>query len=489
MRYAEVAVDAPIGYDRTLSYGIPPQLDLEPGQVVWVPLGPRPVQGIVFHLPDQPQVELVKDVVALVEPSPLVTPLGLKLARWISRYYMSSLFDSAALRLPPGFQGRVRAYIRAATQEGEPSLGLSPKGKESLDYLASRREVGESDLVKALGRDGERELRRLLSRELIQRRWELPRPKAAHRYDCYVRPAVSDNEANQPGDRAPKQAALYKSLALSKGPLPLSLVHKQYGATVVAGLLAKGLLALEWTRVEREPALQREMEAHTQVDIVLTPEQERALAEITTALEGRPEATGPFLLHGVTGSGKTEVYLRALERCVRLGRKGIFLVPEIALTPQTVHRVNSRFPGRVAVLHSRLSPGEQFDQWWRIKDGDYDVVVGPRSALFSPLPDLGLIVVDEEHEWTYKQQDATPHYHAREVALKLAELAGAVVVMGSATPDGGDLLQGEEGKVRSAGAATQDRTFRRRRKGGRRFGPGGGLRHAAGVEGGQPEHL
>ena len=120
---------------------------------------------------------------------------------------------------------------------------------------------------------------------------------------------------------------------------------------------------------------------------------------------------------------------------MRLGKRGIFLVPEIALTPQTVHRLNARFPGKIAVLHSRLSVGERFDQWWRIRDGAYDIVVGPRSALFSPLPDLGLIVIDEEHEWTYKQQDATPYYHTREVSLKMAAIADAVVVMGSATPD------------------------------------------------------
>jgi primosomal protein N' (replication factor Y) len=146
-------------------------------------------------------------------------------------------------------------------------------------------------------------------------------------------------------------------------------------------------------------------------------------------------STTAFLLHGVTGSGKTEVYLRALEEAVRLGKRGIVLVPEIALTPQTVRRFAERFPGQVAVLHSGLSQGELFDQWHGIRDGRYAVVVGSRSAVFAPQPDLGLIVIDEEHEWTYKQQDQAPRYDAREAALKLAELTGAVVVLGSATPD------------------------------------------------------
>ncbi|MBI4188499.1 MAG: primosomal protein N', partial [Chloroflexi bacterium] len=153
-------------------------------------------------------------------------------------------------------------------------------------------------------------------------------------------------------------------------------------------------------------------------------------------------------LHGVTGSGKTEVYLQALAETVRLGKRGIVLVPEIALTPQTLERFASRFPGRVAVLHSRLSLGEQFDEWQRIREGKFDVVIGPRSALFAPQPDLGLIVIDEEHEWNYKQSDKSPHYHARDVAIKLGELTGAVVVLGSATPDVETFYHSQRGDYR-----------------------------------------
>ncbi len=157
------------------------------------------------------------------------------------------------------------------------------------------------------------------------------------------------------------------------------------------------------------------------------------MVQISEAVaEGRSQV---FLLHGVTGSGKTEIYLRALAETVARGRRGIVLVPEISLTPQTIQRFAARFPCQVAVLHSRLSPGEQFDEWQRIRAGDFQVVIGSRSALFTPQPNLGLIIMDEEHEWTYKQHDASPRYHARDAALKLADLEGAVVVLGSATPD------------------------------------------------------
>ena len=452
MKYVEVAVNAPIGHDKTLSYSVPSQLDLEPGQMVWVPLGTMPVQGIVFQHADQPQVDVVKGVIAPVEPSPLLTHLGLRLARWISRYYMSSLFESAALMLPPGFENRVSSYVKLAPQKGGTPTASNQVRNAAVETLLQRGEVKEREMVKALGGDGEKELRRLLRQGSLRRRWELPRPKASHRYDCYVRSAASAEGGEGLLARgAHKQNALYRALAHSGEHMAVALANKEYGTGTVAGLLAKGLLALEWIRVDRQPTLQLETGGLDEIGLALTSDQHRALAEVMAALEGEAGVPTSFLLHGVTGSGKTEVYLRALERCVAAGKRGIFLVPEIALTPQTVHRLNARFPGRVALLHSRLTKGEQFDQWWRIRDGDYDVVVGPRSALFAPLGDLGLIVIDEEHEWTYKQQDVVPRYHGRQVALKLAELAGAVVVMGSATPDVETYYAAASGKHRLLG--------------------------------------
>ncbi|HXK32784.1 MAG TPA: primosomal protein N', partial [Dehalococcoidia bacterium] len=164
----------------------------------------------------------------------------------------------------------------------------------------------------------------------------------------------------------------------------------------------------------------------------LLPAQRAAADAVAGAVEAARAET--FLLHGVTGSGKTEVYLDALRRCVEQGRRAIVMVPEIALTPQTVRRFRERFE-RVTVLHSGLTDGEMFDAWHAIAAGGVDVVIGARSAVFAPQPDLGLIVLDEEHEWTYKQHDPPPRYHARDVAIQLARRKGAAVVLGSATPD------------------------------------------------------
>ncbi|HYM16708.1 MAG TPA: primosomal protein N' [Dehalococcoidia bacterium] len=201
-----------------------------------------------------------------------------------------------------------------------------------------------------------------------------------------------------------------------------------------------GALTLTETAIERRPlehfAVVRRPPAH------LLPAQAAAAEAIHGGLRGGRGET--FLLHGVTGSGKTEVYLQALNDCIAAGRRAVVMVPEIALTPQTVRRFRERFE-RVAVLHSGLTDGELFDQWHGVAAGQYDVVIGSRSAIFAPQPNLGLIVIDEEHEWTYKQHDAQPRYHARDVAVELARLQGAALVLGSATPDVASYARAQSG--------------------------------------------
>lgn len=212
--------------------------------------------------------------------------------------------------------------------------------------------------------------------------------------------------------------------------------------------LAKiGAVAIATHTVERDPLANFHVVRRPAA--TLLPAQQHAADAICGSL-GAPPTTNDrrptnFLLHGVTGSGKTEVYLEALERCIALGRRAIVLVPEIALTPQTIRRFRERFE-RVAVLHSGLSDGERFDQWHGIAAGRYDVVIGARSAVFAPQPDLGLIIIDEEHEWTYKQSDPAPRYHARDVAIELARREGATVVLGSATPDVGSYKRATRGE-------------------------------------------
>jgi primosomal protein N' (replication factor Y) len=237
--------------------------------------------------------------------------------------------------------------------------------------------------------------------------------------------------------RAAKQAAALEVLQAAGGRLDAAIVIKRAscGHQAIAALKRKGLVTEVSEGVFRDPIARSDHAL--EFPLQFTDGQQAAWQPIRDAMQGSggTAAHKLFLLHGVTGSGKTEIYLQALAETVRGGKRGICLVPEIALTTQVIDRFFARFPGRVAVLHSKLTQGQLYDEWLRIARGDFDIVVGPRSAVFAPQPDLGLIIVDEEHEWAYKQSEKSPRYHAREVAIQLARLTGSVLIMGSATPD------------------------------------------------------
>ncbi len=243
-----------------------------------------------------------------------------------------------------------------------------------------------------------------------------------------------------------EQAQVAVLHTLLDGPRPEPALRKATGAARadLAALDAAGLLRREIRHVERHPLiggpsapqpappLTRQQAA---ADRAIGAAFDAARDRRTRAVLDQEPGGACLLLHGVTGSGKTEIYLAAIDRVIAHGGRAIFLVPEIALAPQTVRRVSARFPGRVAVLHSGLGAGEAYDQWQRIRRGGADVVIGSRSALFAPLPSLALIIVDEEHEWTYKQEDPAPRYHVRDTAERYADLAGLTVIFGTATPD------------------------------------------------------
>ena len=242
-------------------------------------------------------------------------------------------------------------------------------------------------------------------------------------------------------------AGLLERLAADpEAQLPVSELAREFGAGAGEALDAlrdAGLVAVDEVLDRRDPL--RDLDVAVRPPVELIHEQRAAGAAIRAAID-RADGSA-LLLHGVTGSGKTEVYLDALAHAAGLGRRGLVLVPEIALTPQTVRRFAERFPGRVGVLHSGLSLGEAYDQWQQTAAGAFDVVIGSRSAIFAPQPDLGLIVIDEAHEWTYKQHDPAPRYDARSVAERLAALTGAALVLGTATPDAERWYAAAEGRI------------------------------------------
>ena len=457
MNYAEVAVNSP-GSRSTFCYAIPTRLNISVGQAVWVPFGSRVIQGIVLRLSDEPSVEETKEITDIIADCPLLPPIQMRLARWISEHYLSPLFDALALMLPPGFERRTITYFQLTAPDlirGQVDLPLTPEQRQTLHIMRGKKKTSLPELEKAIGKKKARQITaQLLDRQLITRNLELEKVKIKPKTLPYVK-LVADREKVEAEraclnkSRAYKQAELLEFLAEQTQPVSVSELRQSLNCTLatIKALESRHLVSVERIRIRRAPLSQ--LSLTTSPPPVLTSSQQAAWESIQDVIgrEARQSGRPPvFLLFGVTGSGKTEIYLRALAQVVAAGKKGICLIPEISLTQQTVERFANRFPGRVAVLHSGLSPGEQFDEWQWIMEGNCDVVIGPRSALFAPLPDLGLIIIDEEHEWTYKQEDKSPRYHARDVSTKLAQLSDAFVILGSATPDIGSFHKAQQGE-------------------------------------------
>jgi primosomal protein N' (replication factor Y) len=452
MNYAEVAVNSP-GSRSTFCYAIPPGLNISAGQAVWVPFGSRVIQGIVLRLSDEPSVEETKEIAGIVADFPLLSPMQIQLAQWISEHYFAPPFDSLALMLPPGFERRAITCFQLTDSQAD--LPLTPEQKQALHIMRGKKKISLPELEKAIGKGKARQITdQLLDRQLITQTLELEKAKIKPKTLPYVK-LIADREeigvakARLDKSRAYKQVELLEFLNGQTQPISISELRERLDCSLatIKALESRHLVSVERLRVRRDP-LSR-LSLTTSPAPVLTSSQQAAWESIQDVIvkEARQPSRPPvFLLFGVTGSGKTEIYLRALAQVIAAGKRGICLIPEIALTQQTVERFANRFPGRVAVLHSGLSPGEQFDEWQWIMEGNCDVVIGPRSALFAPLSNLGLIIIDEEHEWTYKQEDKSPRYHARDVAIKLAQLSDAVVILGSATPDIGSFHKAQQGE-------------------------------------------
>jgi primosomal protein N' (replication factor Y) len=418
----------------TFHYSIPSDLrqDVQLGQLVVVPFGSRRLQGVIFGFDEESPVPETKNLYEIADPTPVLSPAQMELASWISSYYLAPLIDVVLLMLPPGMARKTRVIIRLNTERPLPP-DLNAEQRAVIGMLQREGEVALHTLGRRLKLKNYRSLVDGLARRgVIVKRSELAEAKAkpkTERAACLageVSPAVWERLR-----RAPVQSAVVQYLA-DQGATPVCEIYSEVGGSgsTLKALAAKGIIEFTEQEVWRDPLQGRTFVPTTPPK--LTPAQDAAWWQIEASLH--TAGSDVFLLHGVTGSGKTEIYLRALQEVLAKGQQAIVLVPEIALTPQTIRRFGARFPGRIAVLHSKLSLGERYDGWRRVRDGVVDIVIGSRSAVFAPLPRLGVIVIDEEHEWSYKQ-DRTPRYHARDVAIKLAEITGCKLILGSATPD------------------------------------------------------
>jgi primosomal protein N' (replication factor Y) len=436
--FAEVVVFSPAraSEDRpAFTYDVPQELygRAVVGSLVVVPFGTRRLYGVVVGLSDKSPVSETRPIESLVDPQPVLTPEQIALARWMRDEYVASLYECLELMLPPGMVGH--ADLRIGLEGDVPEGAANTDAQAKLLALLQRRgPLRGTQLDAALSDvDWRAASDQLARRGIVSRVSFLAPPRAQpKRVDTVRLVPETDEETALEGLTSEYYPPILDLLKAEDGPVPVRQVYEETGCSWyhLNKLEERGLVAPGSEEVWRDP-LSDEVFVPT-TPPPLTTDQQAVWEPVERATAG-PESH-VFLLHGVTGSGKTEIYLRAVAQVLEQGRKAIVLVPEISLTPQTVARFAGRFPDRVAVLHSALTDGERYDTWRRARAGLIDVIVGPRSALFVPLSPLGLIVLDEEHDDSYKQEAPRPRYHARETALELAALNRATVILGSATP-------------------------------------------------------
>ena len=439
--FVEVAL--PLPPRRTFTYRLSSEQfeRVNLGSRLMVPFGNRLLTGyaVALHATLDPELGIdetsVKDVSEVLDETPLVNDEILTLTKWTADYYAASWGEMLKASLPAGVNVTLVQFARI-TESGRENLlrsrSLRSVRSQILKRLSVSEEVAGSDLEKEFGKAGARRAMRELARagEITLRDHALtekvkPKLRKAVRLIHAIQSADDQKPLTEPQQR------ILDQLGKNGGEMIFTdlLQRADVGASSITTLAKRGALEVFTAEVRRDPLA--DAHAIDAGEIVLNDDQSAVLAEIESGIS--KDEYKAFLLHGVTGSGKTEVYIRAMRKALDAHRSSLMLVPEIALTPVFSRRLRSVFGHEVAILHSNLSQGERFDEWRRIRRGDARVVIGTRSAIFAPLEHLGLIIVDEEHDTSYRQNES-PFYNARDVAVMRANLAGAVVVLGTATP-------------------------------------------------------
>jgi primosomal protein N' (replication factor Y) len=445
--YVEVAVNVP-RVTGTFSYHLPAHLSgrVSPGSLVTIPFGNQQVQGIVTRQLAEPDVPETRPVETLVDEVPVVNANQMKLATWLAKETLAPLSACLDVMIPPGLSQHVDTLVRlTAPGDSVPAAGVSPAEARLIGLLSDRGELRGRQIEASLPKTNWKALLKNLEKKgLVVSSSYLPPPSVRPKFIKTAQLALPAEKIKDQSDRLGRQpAVIARRLAvlryLSSEPWPVDIAWVYAASQANLADLQKleelGLIRLSESEIWRDPL--KLIEALPTSPLELTDDQDDAWKKIQFNLSTKDDkgSPKPILINGVTGSGKTELYLRAIQEVIQQGGQAIYLIPEISLTPQTIRRVLSRFPGRVGIIHSRLSAGERYDTWRRARAGLLSVVVGPRSALFTPFSALQLIVVDECHEEAYYQSDALPYYHAVNTAVAYGHLAGAVVLMGSATPD------------------------------------------------------
>src|SRR3990172_2605489 len=401
--YAELVF--PLPFRNTFTYSVPKSLEplAKPGVRAVAPFGKRVLTGFIVATSSSTVVqEKIKPADDILDSKPIFTEKSFEFYKWLADYYLSSLGEALKLAVPYGLDVESKRKILSDTDF---ALKLLDKENDKNSL--------KSKILKVLSERGEINFSHL--QRLVER-------------------------------KSPKQISILLFLSKHKGesvPLGFLLEKTESPKSSVDGLVKRGL-----TKVFEKEVSRDYVEAYTEkkVEFHLTEKQQKIIDEITVSIE--EEKFKAFLLHGVTGSGKTQVYIELTKKILQQNKSALILVPEISLTPQITSRFYNNFGNEVSVLHSRMSLGERYDSWRKILNGKSRVVIGARSALFAPLENIGLIVVDEEHDSSYKQFDSVPKYNARDSAVILAQHYKCPVVLGSATPSIESMYNAKTGKYK-----------------------------------------
>jgi len=453
--YVQVAVNVP-SVTGVFDYHLPLELEgkVLPGCLVVVPFNQQTVHGIVLRQVAEPQVAETKPVSALLDPQPALTPAQLALAQWMSDAFLAPLAACLDVMLPIGLI-QLADTLFTLNDGALSNIAPTPLQQRLVKLLQERGPLRGRQIDTALPRLTWRPTAQtMVKKGYLLTQAVLPPPSVHPKVIRTAQLAVPPAEA-EVALRSRKRIseavlrhrqAVVHFLQQESVPVSVPWVYADSGCDLrdLKAMAEDGILTLGETEVWRDPLAN--LEWVPSEPLPLTTDQANALEKVVRGMQKSisGQTSLPYLLHGVTGSGKTEIYLQAVAEALRQGRQAIILVPEIALTPQTVRRFLSRFPGQVGLVHSKLSPGERYDTWRRARDGKLPVIIGPRSALFTPLPNLGLIVIDECDDDSYYQDDFLPAYDAVTTAIAYGRLSQAAIVLGTATPSVRMVYQAEK---------------------------------------------
>ncbi|WP_209122436.1 primosomal protein N' [Alkalihalobacillus sp. BA299] len=426
---ARVVVDVPSGQtDRLFDYQIPTEWNhiIEKGMRVVVPFGPRAIQGFVVEVTESSTVDNLKEIKDILDVTPVLTEELLELGNWLTDQTLSYKISAYQVMLPAALKTKVEKQLHCFGDHSQLPAPLQP-------FFLDQPLVKWNDIV-----DTNQNLLKLIKDAVKEGLLEVQysvKDKGKKQTHRMIACPLSKDELTKIVDtipqRAEKQKAIVQYFTNHVGQVPLIRLMELTGSSrsTVKNLVDKGILIEKDEEFYRDPFINESFEQTK--PLPLTEHQQKVTVPILHSIENNVHHT--FLLHGVTGSGKTEVYLQVIDRVLSQGKEAIVLVPEISLTPQMVERFKGRFGSQVAVLHSGLSLGEKYDEWRKIHRKEVNVAVGARSAIFAPFENLGIIIIDEEHEGSYKQEEM-PRYHAKDVAIFRGKYYQCPVVLGSATP-------------------------------------------------------